>query len=227
MSRRHRPGPCRPRTTKSPSSRGSRASWVLAAALAIAAALPGAPVRAAEPETAVFAGGCFWCVESDMEALDGVLGAVSGFAGGTLEHPSYARVSAGGTGHLEAVEVTYDPDRITYAALTRAFLRTVDPLDAGGQFCDRGATYATAIFADGEAQREVAEAALAEASATLGQPVVTPVREAAKFWPAEAYHQDYARTHSIKYSFYRWRCGRDARVEALWGAPAGGHHAGG
>ncbi|MEC9435189.1 MAG: peptide-methionine (S)-S-oxide reductase MsrA [Pseudomonadota bacterium] len=193
------------------------------AGLALALALAAAPaaVPAAEPETAVFAGGCFWCVESDMEALPGVIEAVSGYAGGASQAPSYAQVSAGGTGHLEAVEVLFDPDRISYATLVRTFLRTVDPLDAGGQFCDRGPSYATAIFAQDDAQAATARAALDEASAALGQPVVTPLREAARFWPAEAYHQDYAKTHPLKYRFYRWNCGRDARVEALWGAPAG------
>lgn len=218
------------RLSSRPSSRRRGAATLSARpalALALALALPAPPAVAAEPDTAIFAGGCFWCVESDMEALDGVIEAVSGYAGGGLENPTYKQVSAGGTGHLEAVEVTFDPDRIAYPELVRIFLRTVDPLDAGGQFCDRGPSYATAIFAFSPAQRAAAEAALAEASADLGAEVVTPVREPARFWPAEGYHQDYAETNPLQYKFYRWRCGRDARVEALWGAAAGGHGAGG
>ncbi len=184
-------------------------------ALAVLAALP---ARAAEPETAIFAGGCFWCVESDFDKVRGVLETVSGYTGGTVERPSYAQVSAGGAGHLESVKVVFDPDVVSYETLATVFFRTVDPTDAGGQFCDRGPSYATAVFVNGPEQRAAAEQAKAEAAKALSAEVVTPIRDAGPFWPAEGYHQDYHDKNPLKYRFYRWNCGRDARVKALWGA---------
>jgi peptide-methionine (S)-S-oxide reductase len=175
---------------------------------------PGAPAGTA---TALLAGGCFWCTEADFEKVPGVVSAVSGYAGGRTERPTYAQVSAGGTGHYEVVEIRYDPRRIGYAALIDYYFRTVDPTDAGGQFCDRGASYRTAIFAADDAQRETAAREKAEAEAVLGQRIVTPILPAARFWPAEDYHQDYAKRNRLKYDYYRGRCGRDARLEALWG----------
>jgi peptide-methionine (S)-S-oxide reductase len=179
--------------------------------------------RPARVETAVFAGGCFWSAESDIEHVAGVIDAVSGFTGGRVANPSYELVTTGATGHVEAVRVTYDPARITYAALVRRFLRTIDPTDAGGQFCDRGPNYRTAIFVASPAQRLAAEAALAEANRILHGRVVTPVRAAAPFYPAEAYHQDYARRNSLSYGLYRRGCGRDARLREVWGAEAAAH----
>lgn len=185
----------------------------------------------AQAETAIVAGGCFWCVESDFEAVEGVSEVVSGYTGGALQNPTYRNHS----GHLEAVEITFDPSVISYGELIGLFLRSVDVLDAGGQFCDRGESYATAIFVQGAAQRKAAEAAVAEAEAALGQKIVTPVREAGQFWVAEAYHQDYYRSSEIvltragpkkkmnAYKFYRNACGRDARVRELWGDQAFGH----
>jgi len=167
-------------------------------------------------ETAIFAGGCFWCTESDFEHLPGVVSAVSGYTGGRTANPTYEQVSANGTGHYEAVQVTYDPRRVSYATLARHFFRTVDPTDAGGQFCDRGDSYRTAIFATPQ-QRAAADAAKAEANRVLRGRVVTPVLPAARFWPAEAYHQDYYQRNSVRYRYYRWRCGRDARIQAVWG----------
>lgn len=194
--------------------------------------------EAEEIRTTVVAGGCFWCVESDFERVAGVIEVVSGFSGGTVEAPSYREVTRGGTGHLEAAEITYDADRVSYAQLLHLFLRSVDVTDAGGQFCDRGESYSTAIFVETEAERAIAEAAIAEAEAALEQEVVTPIRDAGVFWPAGDEHQDYylsdaltltrfgPRRKSVAYRLYREACGRDARVAELWGdaAPFVGAH---
>jgi peptide-methionine (S)-S-oxide reductase len=176
-------------------------------------------VPAERIETAVFAGGCFWCTESDFEHVEGVIDAVSGFTGGTLENPTYAQVSAGGTGHYEAVRVRYDRSRISYRQLVDRFFRTVDPTDAGGQFCDRGDSYRTAVFVAGAGQRRDAEAATAEANRILGGRVVTRILPLGAFTEAEPYHQDYARRNPIRYRYYRSRCGRDARLREVWGEP--------
>ena len=167
-------------------------------------------------ETAVFAGGCFWCTEADFEKLPGVISAESGYTGGPENNPTYEQVASDRTGHVEAVKVTYDPSKVTYGTLVTHFWRTVDPTDAGGQFCDRGASYATAIFVGDEAQRRAAEVSRAAAAKRLGKSVVTPIRQAARFWPAEGYHQDYAKKNPLRYNTYRKGCGRDARLKALW-----------
>ena len=177
-----------------------------------------APSPSGETETAIFAGGCFWCTEADFEKVPGVVSAVSGYTGGTLKDPTYEQVSAGGTGHYEAVRVTYDPAQVSYKQLVDYYFRTVDPTDAGGQFCDRGDSYRTAIFVGGPEERRIAEAEKVEAGATLADEVVTPVLPAAPFYEAEAYHQDYYKANSLKYRFYRTRCGRDARLAGLWGS---------
>ena len=186
----------------------------------------------AETRTAVVAGGCFWCVEANFESVPGVQEVISGYTGGTLPEPSYDDVSAGGTGHYEAVQIIYDSDRVTYAELMQLFFRSIDPTDAGGQFCDRGDSYRSAIFVTTPEERAIAEAAKRDARAELGQKIVTPIRKASTFWPAEDYHQDFYKGRSIiltragpkrqasAYKFYRAACGRDARVEALWGADA-------
>ena len=168
-------------------------------------------------ETAILAGGCFWCTEADFEKVPGVKSAVSGYTGGTTANPTYAEVSTGGTGHYEAVKITYDPARVSYGALVRYYFRTVDPTDTGGQFCDRGESYRTAIFAVNDEQRRVAEAQKAEAARALDGRMVTPVLPAATFHPAEDYHQDYYKKNKLKYNFYRSRCGRDARLNEVWG----------
>jgi peptide-methionine (S)-S-oxide reductase len=178
-----------------------------------------APPRAAPArlETAVFAGGCFWSTEANFEHMPGVVSAVSGFSGGRVADPSYEQVVRGGTGHLEAVQVVFDPARITYRQLVDRFWRTIDPTDAQGQFCDRGASYRTAVFATA-AQRPVAEASRAAAVAALpGKRFMTPVLDAARFWPAEAYHQDFARRNPARYAGYSRFCGRAARLRAVWG----------
>ena len=189
------------------------------------------PTPAAAQETALVAGGCFWCVESDFRRVQGVLDVTVGFAGGALENPTYSQVTRGGTGHLEAAQITFDPAQISYAQILHLFMRSIDPLDAGGQFCDRGAHYTTAIFAT-PGQQATAQAALDRASADLGQPVMTALQDTARFWPAEAYHQNYAQSDRViltrfgpltkraAYARYRQACGRDARVLALWGDDA-------
>lgn len=164
--------------------------------------------------TAVFAGGCFWCLEFDFQKLPGVIEAVSGYSGGLKENPTYKDHE----GHREAVEVTYDPGAVTYRQLADYLLRHVDPFDADGQFCDRGPAYRTAIFAANAEEWAAAEAAVAEAENVLGQKIATPVLDRGAFWKAEDYHQDYAKKNPLKYKVYRTSCGRDARVEKVWGA---------
>ena len=179
----------------------------------------GEGARPAGVAEAVFAGGCFWCVEADFDKAPGVIETISGYTGGRLANPRYEDVVSETTGHYEAVKVVYDPTRTTYEALTDYFFRHVDPTDPGGQFCDRGDSYRTAIFAT-PAQRPAAEAVRARitASGALAGPVVTPVLDAQRFWPAETYHQDYYRKNPVRYRIYRTGCGRDARVRAVWGA---------
>ena len=188
-------------------------------AAGLAAALAGGAM-AGEPRTAVFAGGCFWCVEADFDKVPGVLATVSGYTGGTVENPSYKQVTFGDTGHYEAVEVTYDPGRVGYRQLADIFWRTVDPTDSGGQFCDRGDSYRTAVFVADEEQRQAAQSSKAEAAAALGQEVVTPILDTGEFWPAEDYHQGYYEKNPLRYRYYRWNCGRDRRIEELWGDAA-------
>ena len=187
----------------------------LAAALSVAAAeTRPQPVDAATSEaSAVFAGGCFWCVETDFEKLAGVIDVVSGYSGGLKENPNYEDHE----GHFEAVEVKYDPAAVSYRQLADYLLRHVDPLDAGGQFCDRGPAYRTAICAAIADEFAAARAAVADAEKVLGQKVATPVLDRGAFWKAEDYHQDYARKNPIRYKYYRTACGRDARVKKVWG----------
>ena len=168
-------------------------------------------------EAAVFAGGCFWCTEADFEKVPGVKTAVSGYTGGRTRNPTYEQVTNGNTGHYEAVRITYDPARVSYAQLARYYFRTVDPTDPRGQFCDKGDSYRTAIFALNSAQKRIAEAAKAEANRILKGRVVTPVLAGAPFYAAEGYHQDYYKKNPMRYRFYRSRCGRDARLKQVWG----------
>lgn len=192
-----------------------RAIWKIAAVIAILTASgPGAAAAAGDEATAIFAGGCFWCVESDFEHLNGVKEAVSGYSGGEQDNPTYRDHDD----HLESVEVFYDPSIITYRQLVDYFLRHIDPFDADGQFCDRGHSYTTAIFVATPDERETAEAAISDAEKLLGKKLVTPVRERLKFWPAEDYHQDYYKKNPLHYRYYRQGCGRDQRVKEIWGA---------
>ena len=182
-------------------------------------------------ETLTVAGGCFWCVEADFEKVKGVKEAVSGFTGGSVENPTYKQVVRGGTGHVEAVQITFDPAQVSAETLLSLFFRSVDPTDAGGQFCDRGFSYTTAVFATPD-QKAAAERAKAAAQADLGRTIVTPINAAGEFYPADSYHQDYYKQSQViltrfgpkskakAYKAYRDACGRDARVRELWGDAA-------
>jgi peptide-methionine (S)-S-oxide reductase len=179
-----------------------------------------APASAGEPAVATFAGGCFWCMEPPFDKLDGVLSTTSGYTGGEVENPSYKQVSAGGTGHAEAIQVRYDPDRISYDELLEVFWRNIDPTVVDRQFCDRGSQYRSAIFVHDAAQREAAESSKAalEANKPFDGPVVTEIVDAGPFYEAETYHQDYYTKNPLRYKYYRFSCGRDQRLEELWGS---------
>lgn len=191
----------------------------LALALAVGAVANCTPVAAAEPARAIFAGGCFWCVEAAFDAVPGVIATNPGYTGGTVSNPTYEQVSAGGTGHAEAVEVRYDPERTSYPQLLAVFWRNVDPHDAGGQFCDHGNPYRSAIFAVDAEQRRLAEESLhaLATSGLLSAPIATQITDAGAFYPAEEYHRDYYLKNPARYKFYRWNCGRDQRLDAVWG----------
>ena len=188
--------------------------------------------NAAATETAYVAGGCFWCVEADFEKLRGVDEVVSGYTGGTVANPTYKQVTRGGTGHYEAVEIRYNPDVVSFGQLMHAFFRSIDPTDAGGQFCDRGDSYRTAIFVSNAEEQAAAETAKRRAERDLGRQIVTPILDAGAFYEAEEYHQDYYKKDKIvltrrgpkskaeAYKFYRNACGRDNRVRELWGNDA-------
>lgn len=207
-------------------------SLALAFAILTVSPLSPAPAQAEELETALFAGGCFWCVEADFDKVEGVKETISGFAGGTVENPTYREVVSGGTGHREVVKVTFDPTIVTYETLLEVFWHSVDPTDGGGQFCDRGFAYTTAIYALDETQRLAAEASKATIEARLEDPVVTPVERVDAFYPAEEYHQNYYQsqerilarfgytTKANAYKRYRQACGRDAQVKTVWGDEA-------
>lgn len=203
-----------------------RATLILAATALAGLAIAGtANGQSASPdsmeiagETAIFAGGCFWCVEKDFDHVEGVLQTTSGYIGGSHDNPTYQSHVA--SGDWEAVEIVYDPSVVTYEELAHSFFRTVDPLDDGGQFCDRGHSYTTAIFVLDDDQRMIAEAAAASASADLDRDVVTEILDAPTFWAAEDYHQDYYQKNPLRYNFYRTSCGRDRTVERRWGEHA-------
>jgi peptide-methionine (S)-S-oxide reductase len=178
---------------------------------------PASAAPAKQRATAVFAGGCFWCTESDFDKMPGVIATVSGYTGGRTANPTYEQVSAGGTGHIEAVRVTYDPAKVSYAQLAARFMRTIDPLDAAGSFCDRGYHYRSAFFVADAEQRRIAQGTSARAAQLLKRPVATLVLPAATFTPAEDYHQDYYKKNPVRYRFYRSSCGRDARLAEVWG----------
>jgi peptide methionine sulfoxide reductase msrA/msrB len=168
---------------------------------------------------ATFAGGCFWCVEADFEKADGVVEVISGYTGGHKDNPTYEEVSAGGTGHVEAVQVIYDPQKVSYKELLNVFWRHVDPTDPKGQFVDRGQQYRTAIFYQNEEERLLAEDSKKQlgASGKFEKPLVTEIIKLDKFYPAEDYHQDYYKTHALKYKYYRWNSGRDQFIGKVWG----------
>ncbi|MGE5232940.1 MAG: peptide-methionine (S)-S-oxide reductase MsrA [Acidobacteriota bacterium] len=194
---------------------------LVAAFLAPAAHAASAPTPSPAPglAKAAFAGGCFWCMQPPFEKLPGVVSVVAGYTGGSFEHPTYEEVSSGGTGHAESVEVTYDPKKISYQKLLDVFWHNIDPLTENAQFCDHGEQYRTAIFVHDEEQRRLAESSkqAIEAEHRFGQPIVTQIVQAGPFWPAEEYHQDYAKKNPLRYNFYRTSCGRDRRLQQLWG----------
>jgi peptide-methionine (S)-S-oxide reductase len=169
--------------------------------------------------TAVFAGGCFWCMEPPYDKLDGVVSTISGYTGGHTQSPTYEQVSDGGTGHYEAVQITYDPAKVGYEKLLDVFWHNVDPLDASGQFCDKGTQYRAAIFYAGPEQQRLAQESkeALDKSGRLPKPIVTEILPTATFYPAEEYHQDYYQKNPIRYHFYRFNCGRDQRLDAVWG----------
>ncbi len=204
----------------------------LMAAIGTATLMHTGKAEARDMQTITVAGGCFWCVESDFEKVRGVTEVTSGYTGGTTANPTYRQVTGGDTGHYEAVEIQFDADQVSERQIYDLFFRSVDPTDAGGQFCDRGDSYRTAIFVSNTAQQQAAQAALSAAQSELGRQIVTPILVASTFYDAEEYHQDYykgtdrvvtrrgVKTEAEAYAFYREACGRDARVEQLWGSGA-------
>ncbi|MET0502367.1 MAG: peptide-methionine (S)-S-oxide reductase MsrA [Candidatus Binatia bacterium] len=166
---------------------------------------------------ATFAGGCFWCMEPPFDKLDGVSSTISGYAGGKKKNPTYEEVSAGNTGHTEVVQITYDPKKITYEKLLEVFWQNIDPLAANRQFCDIGSQYRTAIFYHDESQKRLAEESKKALGKRFKEPIVTEIVAASEFYPAEDYHQDYYVKNPLRYKYYRYNCGRDQRLEALWG----------
>jgi peptide-methionine (S)-S-oxide reductase len=194
------------------------APFMLAAAL-MGAGPSSAQVQAPATAKATFAGGCFWCVESDFDKVPGVLSTTSGYIGGTVAKPTYEQVAAKSTGHAEAVEIVFDPAKVTYAQLLEKFWRTIDPTTVDRQFCDAGSPYRTAIFAHDDAQLAAARASLAalEKSKPFKEPVVTRIERAGPFYVAEDYHQDYYKKNPVRYQYYRSSCGRDQRLQQLWG----------
>jgi peptide-methionine (S)-S-oxide reductase len=190
--------------------------WVSSLAVVLIA-LVGGGMSSQDHAVATFAGGCFWCVEEAFDEVGGVVSTTSGYTGGDVVNPTYEQVSAGGTGHLESVQVIYDPGVVSYRQLLEVFWRNIDPTDDGGQFCDRGNSYRSAIYYRNEEQRQAAETSKREIERARGLEVVTPIVPAETFYPAEAYHQNYHREHPIRYKLYKWNCGRAQRLKELWG----------
>ncbi len=195
----------------------------LIAALALALASTAASAQPQGRETAIFAGGCFWCVESDFDKVPGVVSTTSGYTGGHTQHPTYHQVSAGETGHAESVEIEFDPKVVSYAKLLEVYWHSIDPTVKDRQFCDVGTQYRSAIFYLNDEQKRLAEESKAriERSKPFKAPIVTEIAKAGEFWPAEDYHQNYYTKNPLRYHFYREGCGRDARVKQLWGSKAG------
>jgi peptide-methionine (S)-S-oxide reductase len=195
--------------------------FAIAAGLLLLAAAPA--VTAARLSTAVFAGGCFWSMQHDMDPIPGVVSTEVGYTGGHLKDPTYQDVVTEKTGHYESIKVTYDPSKISYAQLVAKYLRTTDPTDSGGAFCDRGSSYRPAIFVADAEQRKIAEAEIAKAQPMLKRKIVTEVLPLGPFYAAEDYHQHYARKNEAAYAYYRAGCGKDRTIRALWGSAAVGH----
>jgi len=194
-----------------------RLSIFLAALMVVSSATVSAKPETDKRATAIFAMGCFWCAEADFEKVDGVVDVVSGYTGGRVRNPSYEQVSAGGTGHYEAVLVTYDPSKVKYSDLLSVFWRNVDPFDAEGQFCDKGESYRAAIFPSSVAERKAADASREYLVAHFKRDLATRIITRAPFYRAEDYHQDYYKKNPLRYRYYRSRCGRDDRLAEVWG----------
>lgn len=190
---------------------------LIAIGLLSMAALVSAQESDGNIQTAVFAGGCFWCMEPPYDKLEGVLKTTSGYSGGKVPNPTYEQVSGGGTGHAEVVQITYDADKISYQQLLDVFWKNVDPLDGGGQFCDRGDQYRSAVFYGNAEEKRLAEASKQRVAQQLGKSIATQVVPEATFYEAERYHQDYYQRNPVRYKYYRYRCGRDQRLEEVWG----------
>ncbi|BCB08819.1 peptide-methionine (S)-S-oxide reductase MsrA [Vreelandella venusta] len=186
------------------------------------AGLASTPLHAQPNAEATFAGGCFWCMEPPYDKQPGVSATISGYMGGELENPSYEQISRGGTGHVEVVQISYDDSQISYEQLLEIFWRNIDPFAVDRQFCDSGDQYRSAIFYHSEEQRKLAEASKADMEARFGQAIATEITPASEFWEAEEYHQDYYQKNPLRYRFYRLSCGRDNRLEEVWGEEAGG-----
>lgn len=204
-----------------PALRSALALAALGLALALASSLAAAQSEEGL-ERATFAGGCFWCMEPPYDKIDGVIETISGFSGGHVVDPSYEQVTRGGTGHLEVVQVVYDPEKVGYETLLDVYWRNVDPFDGGGQFCDRGESYRPAIFVQGEEQERLARQSLRDLQARFEQAIEVTIEPFEAFYAAEDYHQNYYDENPIRYKYYRWRCGRDDRLEEVWGDRAGG-----
>ncbi|ATJ83457.1 peptide-methionine (S)-S-oxide reductase MsrA [Halomonas beimenensis] len=185
-----------------------------------------APAQAAEPRTAIFGGGCFWCMEQAYDKVEGVVETTSGYTGGHVENPTYEQVSAGVTGHIEVVKVEYDPEIVDYATLLHVFWRNIDPFVENRQFCDVGDTYQSAIFPLDERQRELAEASLEEVAERFDRDIATRIIDFEAFYPAEDYHQNYYVDNAMRYRYYKSACGRSERLEEIWGDEAEAHGAG-
>jgi peptide-methionine (S)-S-oxide reductase len=191
------------------------------AGLLLLAGAPSAPAQNPTTATATFAGGCFWCIQPPFDKQPGVVSTRVGYTGGTKKSPTYEEVSSGGTGHLESIEVTYDPKKVSYKELLDTYWKNVDPFDPAGQFCDKGEQYHSAIFTHDEEQRQGAEQSKKDVEKRFGKTAATVIVPASTFWPAEEYHQQYYKKSSARYTFYRFGCGRDRRLKELWGASAG------
>lgn len=193
---------------------------IASAALAPAAQAEDPP-EPPQHETAIFAGGCFWCMESAFDAVEGVVATTSGYTGGKTKDPTYKSVKLGTTGHYESLKVTYDPMQVSYEQLLDVFWHNIDPFNARGQFCDRGSQYRAAIFVSGEPQRSAAEASREEIATRTKHKIVTEILPVSTFYEAEEYHQNYYQKNPLKYRYYRYTCGRDQRLREIWGSAAG------
>lgn len=205
----------------------ARIREVLQACAAVAVLLVGIPPQAAMANDeglarATLAGGCFWCMEPPYDQVDGVIETISGFSGGHVENPTYNQVVRGGTGHLEVVQIIYNPEKVNYQRLLEIYWPNVDPFDGDGQFCDRGETYRPAIFVHDDRQERLARESLERIRQRFEQPVEVTIEPFEAFYAAEDYHQNYYQENSVRYKYYRWRCGRDDRLESVWGDQAGG-----